>query len=302
MKLAILSQNAKLYSHQRLEEAAYQRGHEVLFLNPLQCCMNISDTKPEIHYKDGEILEGIDAIIPRIGASITSYGTALVRQFEMMGVYTLNGSIAISRSRDKLRSLQLLTRKKIPIPITGFANSPLNTSDLIKMVGGTPLIIKLLEGTQGKGVVLAETDAAAKSVISAFRQLDADILVQEFIEEAKGSDIRCFVIGDKVVGAFMRSAKEGEFRSNLHQGGSALPITLSPEEEKMALDATHAMGLNVAGVDLIRSKRGALVIEINSSPGIEGLEKATGLDIASEIIRFVESHLPTHLPDAAVSA
>ena len=302
MKLAILSQNAKLYSHKRLEEAAYLRGHEVLFLNPLECYMNISDTQPEIHYRDGEILTDIDAIIPRIGASITSYGTALVRQFEMMGIYTLNGSIAISRSRDKLRSLQLLTRKKIPIPITGFANSPLNTADLIKMVGGTPLIIKLLEGTQGKGVVLAETNAAAKSVISAFRQLDADILVQEFIEEAKGSDIRCFVIGDKVVGAFMRSAAAGEFRSNLHQGGEALPVELTPEEEKMAIDATHAMGLNVAGVDLIRSKRGALVIEINSSPGIEGLEKATGLDIATEIIRFVEAHLPTHSPDTVVSA
>jgi ribosomal protein S6--L-glutamate ligase len=302
MKLAILSQNAKLYSHQRLEEAAYQRGHEVLFLNPLQCYMNISDTKPEIHYHDGKILENIDAVIPRIGASITFYGTALVRQFEMSGVYTLNSSIAISRSRDKLRSLQLLTRKKIPIPITGFASSPINTEDLIKMVGGAPLIIKLLEGTQGKGVVLAETEAAAKSVISAFRQLDADILVQEFIEEAKGSDIRCFVIGNKVVGAFMRSAAVGDFRSNLHQGGHAVPVTLTAAETKMAIDATNAMGLNVAGVDLIRSSRGALVLEINSSPGIEGLEKATGLDIATEIIRFIESNLPAHIPDGNLSA
>ncbi len=297
MNIAILAQNPCLYSHQRLLQAAAERHHEIRVINPIHCYMNMSARHPEIHYRGGEIIKNIDAVIPRIGASITFYGTAVVRQFEMMGVYTLNRSIAISRSRDKLRSLQLLTRKKIPIPITGFAHSPHDTEDLIKMVGGTPLIIKLLEGTQGKGVVLAETKAAARSVIGAFKQLGANILVQEFIKEAGGSDIRCFVIGDKVVGAFMRHAAEGEFRANLHQGGKAEQITLTPEEEIMAVNAANVMGLNVAGVDLIRAERGSLVLEINSSPGIEGLEKATGKDIATEIIKFIETQVKSYQPD-----
>ncbi|MSP53128.1 MAG: 30S ribosomal protein S6--L-glutamate ligase [Gammaproteobacteria bacterium] len=294
MNIAIIARNPDLYSHCRLVEAGEMRGHTMRIISPLQCYMNISEDKPTMHYRGGEILEDIDAVIPRIGASQTFYGTAVVRQFEMMGVYTLNGSIAIARSRDKLRSLQILSRKNIPMPITGFAHSPLDTEDLIQMVGGAPLIIKLLEGTQGKGVVLAETKAAATSVIGAFKQMNANLLVQQYIKESNGSDIRCFVIGNEVVASIMRTAKEGEFRSNLHQGGSGQLVDLTAEERQIAITATKVLGLRVAGVDLIRSARGPLVLEVNSSPGLEGVETITGKDIAGSIINFIENALLEH--------
>lgn len=289
MKIAILARNPNLYSHKRLMEAGESRGHEMRMINTLCCYINVSSPRPEVHYRGGEILH-FDAIIPRIGASITFYGAAVVRQFEMMGVYSLNRSLGISRSRDKLRSLQLLARKGINLPITGFAHSPSDTEDLIKMVGGAPLIIKLLEGTQGIGVVLAETHRTAESVINAFKGVNANILVQEYIKEAQGSDIRCFVIGDKVVAAMKRQAKEGEFRSNIHQGGKATVIKITPEERAMAVKAAKIMGLNVAGVDIIRSKRGSMVLEVNSSPGLEGIEEATNKDIAVKIIEFIEKN------------
>jgi len=288
MKIAILSRNPELYSTQRLFEAAVSRGHEVRIFDPLLCYMTIATQRPTIHYK-GEELIGFDAIIPRIGASITFYGTAVVRQFEMMNVYSINESVAISRSRDKLRSLQLLARKGIGLPVTGFAHSTKYTNDLIELAGGAPLVIKLLEGTQGIGVVLAETDKAAESVIEAFRGLKENILVQEFIKEAGGSDLRCFVIGDKVVAAMKRQGKEGEFRSNLHRGGNATIARLTPEERSTAVRAARIMGLSVAGVDLLRSNHGPVVMEVNSSPGLEGLEKATEKDIAGLIIQFIEN-------------
>ncbi len=289
MKIAILSRNPKLYSTRRLVEAAEAKGHEVHVLDVLRCYMNITSLKPEVHYK-GEILTGYDAVIPRIGASVTFYGTAVLRQFEMMNVYPLNESVAISRSRDKLRALQLLSRKGIGLPVTGFAHRPDDTDDLIKMVGGAPLVIKLLEGTQGIGVVLAETEQAAESVIEAFMGMKANILVQEFIKEAGGSDIRCLVVGDKVVAAMKRQGKEGEFRSNLHRGGSANLIRITPEERSTAVRAAKTMGLNVCGVDLLRSNHGPVVMEVNSSPGLEGIESATGKDIASLIIEFIEKN------------
>jgi ribosomal protein S6--L-glutamate ligase len=289
MKIAVLSRNPKLYSTRRLVEAAEARGHEVHVLDVLRCYMNITSLKPEVHYK-GEILTGYDAVIPRIGASVTFYGTAVLRQFEMMGVYPLNESVAISRSRDKLRALQLLSRKGIGLPVTGFAHRPDDVDDLIKMVGGAPLVIKLLEGTQGIGVVLAETEKAAESVIEAFLGMNANILVQEFIKEAGGSDIRCFVVGDKVVAAMKRQGKEGEFRSNLHRGGSANLIRISPAERATAVRAAKTMGLNVCGVDLLRSNHGPVVMEVNSSPGLEGIEKATGKDIATMILEFIEKN------------
>ncbi len=290
MKIAILARNPHLYSHKRLVEAAKNRGHEIRIINPLHCYMNISAHKPEIHYRGGEIIKDIDAIIPRIGASVTFYGTAVLRQFEMMGVYPVNESVAITRSRDKLRSLQLLARKGINMPTTGFAHSPHETEDLIKMLGGAPLVIKLLEGTQGIGVVLAETKQAAESVISAFKGLKANILVQEYIKEAAGSDIRCLVIGDKCVAAMMRQAKEGEFRANIHRGGKAVLAKITPEERSMAVRATKILGLNVAGVDLLRSRHGSMIIEVNSSPGLEGIENVTGQDIAGKIIEFIEKN------------
>jgi len=290
MKVAILSRNRNLYSTRRLVEAAEARGHEAHVIDTLRCYMNMATHKPTIHYK-GKALEGFDAVIPRIGASITFYGTAVVRQFEMMGVFTLNESVAISRSRDKLRSLQLLSRKGIGMPVTGFAHSPDEIPDLIDMVGGAPLVIKLLEGTQGIGVVLAETRKVAESVIEAFLGLKANILIQEYIAEAGGADIRCFVVGDKVVAAMKRQAKAGEFRSNLHRGGSASLIKISPEERAMAVRAAKIMGLNVAGVDLIRSNHGPLVMEVNSSPGLEGIEAASGKDIAGMIYSFIEKRL-----------
>lgn len=293
MKIAILSRNPKLYSTQRLVEACLQRGHEVRVIDTLRCYMNINSQKPEIHYR-GETLDGFDAVIPRIGSSITFYGTAVVRQFEMMGVFPVNESVAITRARDKLRSLQLLSRKGIGMPNTAFAHSPDDIQDMMKMVGGAPLVIKLLEGTQGIGVVLAETKKAAESVIEAFMGLKANILLQEFIKEAGGSDIRCFVVGDKVVAAMKRQAPVGEFRSNLHRGGSAELVKITPMERKTALKAAKAMGLNVAGVDLLRSERGPLVMEVNSSPGLEGIETATGKDVAGLIIKFIETNAKPH--------
>ena len=289
MKIGILSRKPELYSTRRLVEAAQQRGHEVRVIDPLRCYMNITSRNPSIHYR-GEEIADLDAIIPRIGASVTFYGTAVVRQFEMMNVYCVNESVAISRSRDKLRCLQLLARKGVGLPVTGFAHSTMYTQDLINIVGGTPLVIKLLEGTQGIGVVLAETQQAAESVIEAFRGLDANILVQEFIKEAKGSDIRCFVVGGKVVASMMRKSREGEFRSNLHRGGTASSVRISPEERETVVRAAKIMGLNVAGVDILRSNHGAVVMEVNSSPGLEGIEKATRKDIAMKIVEFVEKN------------
>ncbi len=287
MKIAVLSRNAKLYSTKRLIEAAEERGHEVKILDVLRCYMNITSSAPSIHYK-GENIDDIDAVIPRIGASVTFYGTAVLRQFEMMGVYPLNESVAISRSRDKLRAMQLLSRKGIGMPITGFANKPDDIKDLIKMVGGSPLVIKLLQGTQGIGVVLAETQKAAESVIESFLGLNASVLVQEFIKESGGADIRCLVVGEKVVAAMKRQGAEGEFRSNLHRGGSASLIKITPEERKTAVKAANTMGLNVCGVDILRSNNGPVVMEVNSSPGLEGIENATGKDIAGMIIKFIE--------------
>ena len=293
MKIAILSRRASIYSTRRLVEAAKARGHEVRVIDPLRCYMNITSHRPMIHYR-GETLEGYDAVIPRIGASITFYGTAVLRQFEMMGVFPLNESVAITRSRDKLRSLQLLSRKGIGLPVTGFAHSPDDTQDVLKMVGGAPLVIKLLEGTQGIGVVLAETNKAAESVIEAFWGLRANILVQEFIKEAGGADIRCLVIGNKVVAAMKRQAKEGEFRSNLHRGGTAVITKLTPAERATAVGAAQAIGLNVAGVDILRSNHGPLVMEVNSSPGLEGIEKASEKDVASMIISCIEETAKPH--------
>src|SRR5690606_13158920 len=273
----------------RLIEACKQRGHEVKVIDALRCYMNINSDKPEIHFK-GEELAGFDAVIPRIGASVTFYGTAVLRQFEMMGVYPANESVAISRSRDKLRSMQLLSRKGIGMPITGFASKPDDVKDLLDMVGGAPVVIKLLEGTQGIGVVLAETRKAAESVIEAFMGLKANIMVQEYIKEAGGADIRCFVIGNKVIAAMKRQAAEGEFRTNLQRGGTASLVKITPQERKTAIEAAKAMGLNVAGVDLLRSDRGPLVMEVNSSPGLQGIEGATGKNVAGMIIEFTEAN------------
>ena len=289
MKIAVLSRNRRLYSTRRIIEAAEARGHEVKVIDVLRCYMNIVSRKPSMHL-EGEILEDFDAVIPRIGASVTSYGTSVLRQFEMMGTYTLIESVALSRSRDKLRSLQLLSRKGIGLPVTGFANKPGDSKDLVKMVGGAPVVVKLLEGTQGIGVVLAETSKAAESVIEAFMGLKADILVQEFIEEAGGSDIRCLVVGGKVVASMRRQAPEGEFRSNLHRGGSASLVKITKEERATAVSAAKILGLSVAGVDLLRSNRGPLVMEVNSSPGLEGIESASGKDVAGIIIDHIEKN------------
>lgn len=292
MKIAVLSTNGNLYSTRRLIEAGQVRGHEMSVVNHKRCYMNIMSNSPEVHYK-GTVLPRPDAIIPRIGASVSFYGTAVVRQFEMMGVYSVNESVAITRSRDKLRASQLLARKGIGLPVTGFANSPDDTDDLLATVGGAPVVIKLLEGTQGVGVVLAETRKAAESVIEAFRGLGANFMVQEFVKEADGADIRCFVVGDKVVASMMRKGKEGEFRSNLHRGGTATLIKITPEERATAVRSAAVMGLNVAGVDLLRSKRGPVVMEVNSSPGLEGIENATGKDVAGLIIEFIEKNART---------
>ncbi|MBC8318866.1 MAG: 30S ribosomal protein S6--L-glutamate ligase [Desulfobulbaceae bacterium] len=289
MKIAILSRNQDLYSTSRLVESAKERDHKVKVVDPLRCYMNITSHRPSIHFK-GEPLEGYNAVIPRIGASITFFGTAVVRQFEMMGVYSLNESVAITRSRDKLRSLQLLARKGIGLPVTGFAHSTMYTKDLIDLVHGAPLVIKLLEGTQGIGVVLAETHQAAESVIEAFRGLKTNILVQEFIKEADAKDVRCFVVGNKVVAAMMRVGKEGDFRSNIHRGGSVHKVKITPEERSTAVRAAKIMGLSVAGVDILRSNHGPVVMEVNSSPGLRGIETATGIDVAKMIIEFIEKN------------
>jgi ribosomal protein S6--L-glutamate ligase len=293
MKIVILSRNRRLYSTSRLISAAQARGHEVLVLDPLRCYMNITSLKPSVHYK-GESIENVDAVIPRIGASITFYGTAVLRQFEMMGVFPVNESVAITRARDKLRSLQLLSRKGIGLPVTGFAHSPDDIDDLLDQVGGAPLVLKLIEGTQGMGVVLAENRQAAASVVQAFMELKANILVQEFIKEAGGSDIRCFVVGGKVIASMKRQAKDGEFRSNLHRGGQASTVRLTPQERATAVSAAKIMGLNVCGVDILRSNHGPVVMEVNSSPGLEGIESTTGKDIAGEVIQFIETNARPH--------
>lgn len=290
MKIAILSRIPTLYSSVRLMEAATDRGHHARVLDPTHCYMNIMAMKPSIHYQ-GELLTGYDAVIPRIGASITFYGLAVLRQFEVMNTFCLNNAAAISRARDKLASSQLLARKGIDLPITAFAHNPDNIDDLITEVGGAPLVIKMVEGSQGIGVVLAETDNAARSVIQAFMGLNANIMVQEFIREAAGSDIRCFVIGDKVVAAMKRQSREGEFRSNLHRGGSASAVRLTPQERQMAIRAAKVIGLDVCGVDLLRTERGPLIMEVNASPGLEGVEKACNIDIAGLMIEFIEKRL-----------
>ncbi|MCF3594359.1 30S ribosomal protein S6--L-glutamate ligase [Rhodobacteraceae bacterium LMO-12] len=289
MKIAMLARNAELYTHKRLKEAAEERGHRLDIINTLRCYMNIASRRPEVYY-NGEKLEGYDAVIPRIGASVTFYGMAVLRQFEMQGVYPLNESVAIGRSRDKLRSMQLLARDGIGLPVTTFAHDPKQTEEVLELAGGAPVVIKLLEGTQGIGVVLADTKRSAKSVVEAFRGAGINILLQEFIKEAGGTDIRAIVVGKRVVAAMKRTGAAGDFRSNLHRGGSAELIKLSPEERSTALRAAKSMGLNVCGVDMLRSNHGPVVMEVNSSPGLEGVEKATGLDIAGKIIEYIEKN------------
>ena len=287
MKIALLSRNPDLYSHRRLREAAEERGHEMDVIDHLRCYINITSHRPAIFYQ-GNKIEGYDAVIPRIGASVTFFGTAVLRQFEVMGVYPLNESVAVARSRDKLRSLQLLARKGIGLPVTVFAHRTGQASHILELLDGAPVVIKLLEGTQGQGVMLGETDKSAESIIQAFGKLNAHILVQEFVKEAKGEDIRCLVIGDRVVASMLRKGKEGDFRSNLHRGGSAESIRITPAERSTAVSAAKAMGLNVCGVDLLRSNHGPVVMEVNSSPGLEGVETATNIDIAGKIIQFIE--------------
>lgn len=289
MKIAILSRKSSLFSTRRLKEAGEQRGHDVRVIDYLRCYMNITAHNPKVMYQ-GKPLDDFNAVIPRIGASHTFYGTAVVRQFEMMGVFSVNESQAITRSRDKLRCLQLLSRKGIGLPVTAFAHSTKDIDGVMQAVGGAPLVVKLLEGTQGIGVILAETNKAAEAVIEAFRGLEANILVQEYVKEAGGSDIRCFVVGDRVVAAMQRKAPPGEFRSNLHRGGTATKIKLTPEERSTATRAAKAMGLNVAGVDLLRSNHGPVVMEVNSSPGLEGIEKASEFNVAGAIIEFIEKN------------
>lgn len=288
MRIAILSRNPQIYSTKSLFEAAKKRGHYVRVIDHMDCYMDINSDDPKVCYKKESLK--FDSIIPRIGSSVTFYGSAILRQFEINGTYAINESLAITRSRDKFRAHQLLAKKKIGMPITGFSHSASNTDKLIENVGGTPLVLKLLQGTQGRGVVLAETKKIAEAVIEAFRGLDAFFLVQEFIKEAQGSDIRCFVIGDKVVAAMKRQGLEGEFRSNLHRGGSAQIIKLTSQERKTAIAAAKIMGLRVAGVDIVRSNRGPLVLEINSSPGLEGIEKTTGKDVSGMIIEYIEKN------------
>jgi ribosomal protein S6--L-glutamate ligase len=289
LKLVMLARNPSLYSHRRIVEAARSRGHEIDVINTLHVHMNITSSKPTLVH-GGRQLPHYDAVIPRIGASITHYGLAVLRQFEVQGVFPLNESVAIGRSRDKLRALQLLAREGIGLPVTAFAHGPRRAEDVIKEVGGTPCVIKLLEGTQGRGVILAETAASAKSIIEAFSAANMNILVQEYIKEAGGNDIRALVVGGSVVASMLRSGRMGEFRANLHRGGKAEPVVITEDERRAAVRAAEVLGLNVAGVDLLRSNRGPLVIEVNSSPGIEGMEQASGADVAGAMIEFLERH------------
>lgn len=289
----MMARNSTLYSHRRLVEAAEARGHILDIIDTLQVYMNIATHHPQIKYK-GHALEGYDAVIPRIGASITMYGLAVLRQLEMMGVWPLNESVAIGRSRDKLRAMQILARKGIGLPVTAFAHSTKYTDDMIEMVGGAPIIIKLLEGTQGLGVVLGETHTSARSVIEAFRKVNVNILLQEYIKEADSSDIRCLVVGGKVIAAMKRTGPPGDFRSNLHLGGTAVKEKITPEERSIAVRSASLMGLNVCGVDLLRTHHGPVVMEVNSSPGLEGIEKATQIDVATKIIQFIEEHANPH--------
>ena len=291
LKIGLMASNPELYSNRRIMEAGEERGHNMEFLNIKDCYIKLDGKNPEMHYRGGRILNDFDAIIPRIRPSMTFYGCALTRHFEAIGVYTQNSAAAITQSRDKLYSLQLLINNGLPIPTTGFANSPLDTNDLIRMVGGAPLIVKLLEGTQGKGVVLAETKKAAESLINAFKSLRANILVQEFVKEANGKDIRCFVVNGKVVASMMRTASPGEFRANIHMGGTASMVRITPEERKIAVLAAKTMNLKVAGVDIIRGSHGPLLLEVNSSPGLEGIEGASGKDIAGMMIEGIEKDL-----------
>ncbi|MDP5053086.1 MAG: 30S ribosomal protein S6--L-glutamate ligase [Congregibacter sp.] len=291
LKIGLLASNPDLYSNKRIMEAGVNRGHDMVFLDIKQCYMKLDADTPEIHYRGGWILNDIDAVIPRIAAPLTFYGCALTRHFESIGVYPLNNASSISHSRDKFYSLQLLQRKGLDIPTTGFANSPMDTSEIIDMVGGAPLIVKLLEGSQGRGVVLAETRKAGESVINAMKSLNANLLVQEFIKEAQGKDIRCFVIDGKVIASIERRAAPGEFRANLHQGGTAALVRITADERRMAIRAAKTMGLQVAGVDIIRSTKGPLLLEVNASPGLEGIETTTGKDIAGDMIGAVERSL-----------
>lgn len=288
LKIGILSRLPDSYSCQRLVEEGIKRGHQVEIFDPLRCYMTISTSKPTVHYMEHE-LSYLDAVIPRIATAVTFYGTAVLRQFEMGGTFSVNPSGAVLKSRDKLRAHQILARKGIGMPITGFAHSTEKINDMIQLCGGAPLVVKLLEGSQGKGVVLAETKKAAESVMEAFRCLNAYFLVQEFVKEANGADIRCFVVGDKVVASMMRQAKEGEFRSNLHSGGSAKAIKITKEERRIAVLAAKTLGLNVAGVDILRSNDGPKLMEVNSSPGLEGIEKSTGINVAEKIYEFIEN-------------
>jgi ribosomal protein S6--L-glutamate ligase len=288
MKIAMMARNANLYSHKRLKEAAEARGHQLDIIDTLRCYMNIASRKPDIYY-NGEKLPKYDAVIPRIGASVTFYGLAVLRQFEMQGVYPLNESVAIGRSRDKLRSMQLLARDGIGLPVTTFAHDPKQTEEVLKVAGDAPIVIKLLEGTQGIGVVLADTNRSAKSVIEAFRGASVNILVQEFIKEAGGTDIRALVVGGRVIAAMQRTGAADDFRSNLHRGGSASTIKISPEERSTAIRSAKSMGLNVCGVDMLRANHGPVVMEVNSSPGLEGVENATGIDVAGKIIEHLEA-------------
>jgi ribosomal protein S6--L-glutamate ligase len=286
MKIAILSRNSHLYSTKRLKEAAQERGHEVAVVDYLRCYMDITARQPRVLFRGEEVKP--DAVIPRIGATYTFYGTAVVRQFEMAGVFTVVSSQGISRSRDKLRSMQLLSGAGVGLPTTSFAHSTQDVQGVLDVVGGAPVVVKLLEGTQGLGVVLAETKKAAESVIGAFRQLDANILVQQFIKEAGGADLRAFVVDGKVIAAMKRQGAPGDFKSNLHQGGTASVVKLTPKERSTALKAAKTMGLAVAGVDMIQSEEGPMILEVNSSPGLEGIEKASEKDVAGQIVEYIE--------------
>ena len=287
MRFVMLARNPSLYSHQRIVSAAQERGHDIEVINTLHVHMTITSSRPTLRY-GGRTLPLYDAVIPRIGASVTHYGLAVLRQFEMQGVYPLNESVAIGRARDKLRALQLLAREGIDLPVTAFAHGPKKAEDVIKEVGGAPVIIKLLEGTQGIGVILAETDVSAQSIVEAFSAANIDIMVQEYIKEAHGSDVRALVVGGEVVAAMQRTGRKGDFRANLHRGGNAVAVELSEQERTTAIRSAEIMGLNVCGVDMLRSERGPVVIEVNSAPGLRGIEKATGIDVASHIIAFLE--------------